>query len=59
MPDPAALCCRATFTADGTTLPEFDRFGLFSLDEALGRVGKNMARVLESLLRDTDLFTTP
>jgi hypothetical protein len=37
-------------------LPEFDRFALFSWDEALGRVGKNMARVLteigsEKLLR--------
>ena len=27
-------------------LPEFDRFGLFDWDEALGKVGKNLARVL-------------
>ena len=29
-------------------LPEFDRFGLFDWNEALGKVGKNMARVLSA-----------
>jgi hypothetical protein len=32
-------------------LPEFDRFGLFAWDEALNRVGKNMARVLGEIRR--------
>jgi hypothetical protein len=27
-------------------VPEFDRFGLFSRDEAVTRVGKDMARLL-------------
>ena len=46
MPDPAALVCRSTFTVSGSVLPEFDRFGLFAWDDALARVGKNLARVL-------------
>ncbi len=57
LPDPKSLTCVSSFTLPtGTVLPEFDRFALFSWDEALGRVGKNMARVLaeigpETLLR--------
>ncbi len=57
LPDTRSLVCASTFTLpNGTVLPEFDRFALFSWDEALGRVGKNMARVLteigpEKLLR--------
>ena len=47
MPDPASLSCGSTFTLPGgAALPEFDRFGLFPWDEALVRVGKNLARVL-------------
>jgi 8-oxo-dGTP pyrophosphatase MutT (NUDIX family) len=47
LPDPASLTCTSHFTLpDGTQLPEFDRFGLFAWEEALSRVGKNMARVL-------------
>ena len=47
MPDPARLACTTAFTArDGTRLLEFDRFGVFPWEEALGRVGRNMARVL-------------
>ncbi len=47
MPKPASLACASFFTApDGTRLPEFDRFGLFAWPDALGRVGKNLARVL-------------
>ncbi len=47
MPDPAVLRCSSWFTApDGALLPEFDRFGVFEWADALGRVGKNLARVL-------------
>jgi 8-oxo-dGTP pyrophosphatase MutT (NUDIX family) len=50
MPDPGSLVCHSTFALpNGTRLPEFDRFALFSWDEALGRVGKNMARVLAAI----------
>jgi 8-oxo-dGTP pyrophosphatase MutT (NUDIX family) len=53
LPDPESLVCRSTFALpNGTVLPEFDRFALFSWDEALGRVGKNMARVLAEIGRD-------
>jgi 8-oxo-dGTP pyrophosphatase MutT (NUDIX family) len=52
MPDPKSLVCHSTFMLpNGTQLPEFDRFALFSWDEALGRVGKNMARVLAAIGR--------
>ena len=47
LPDPADLSCTSCFALpNGTLLPELDRFGLFAWDEALTRVGKNMARVL-------------
>ena len=47
LPLPEGLACSSTFTLpDGTELPEFDRFGLFDWDVALGKVGKNLARVL-------------
>jgi 8-oxo-dGTP pyrophosphatase MutT (NUDIX family) len=50
MPDPKALVCSSTFSlSNGAILPEFDRFGLFTWEEALGRVGKNMARVLATV----------
>jgi 8-oxo-dGTP pyrophosphatase MutT (NUDIX family) len=53
LPDPDSLTCSSHFALrNGTMLPEFDRFGLFSWDEALGRVGKNLARVL-ALIRHT------
>jgi 8-oxo-dGTP pyrophosphatase MutT (NUDIX family) len=53
MPDPKDLTCTSRFAlADGTFLPEFDRFGLFAWDEALLRVGKNLARVLTSIPRN-------
>jgi 8-oxo-dGTP pyrophosphatase MutT (NUDIX family) len=52
LPDPRELRCTSTFTlANGTVLPEFDRFGVFLWDEALTRVGKNLARVLAGLGR--------
>lgn len=50
LPDPRDLTCASRFALpDGTLLPEFDRFGLFEWDDALTRVGKNMARVLASV----------
>lgn len=51
LPDPATLVCRSTFTVGAGVLPEFDRFGLFAWDDALARVGKNLARVLAELRR--------
>jgi hypothetical protein len=33
----------------GALVPELDRFGLFTWDEALGKVGKNLARLLAEL----------
>lgn len=51
MPSPEGLICRSTFALPGgATVPEFDRFGLFGLDEALTKVGKNLARVLSSTI---------
>ena len=53
LPDPQTLACTSHFAlANGTLLPEFDRFGLFPWDEAVSRVGKNMARVLISIPRN-------
>jgi 8-oxo-dGTP pyrophosphatase MutT (NUDIX family) len=52
LPDPGRLVCSSTFVArSGVLLPEFDRFALFLWDEALGRVGKNLARVLTVVRR--------
>jgi len=49
MPSPEALICRSTFTLpNGAVLPEFDRFAVFEWDEALTKVGKNLARVLRT-----------
>src|SRR5512135_203239 len=45
MPAPNTLVCRSTFALPGGAIvPEFDRFGLFEWDEALAKVGKNLAR---------------
>jgi 8-oxo-dGTP pyrophosphatase MutT (NUDIX family) len=50
LPDPKTLVCSEFFVLpDGTRLPEFDRFGLFTLDEAIARVGKNLARLLAEI----------
>ena len=50
LPDPQSLTCTSRFALpNGTSLPEFDRFGLFRWEEALMRVGKNMARVLAEI----------
>ncbi len=53
MPEPARLACATFFTTrDGARLPEFDRFGMFAWEDAMGRVGRNMGRVL-SLVQPT------
>jgi 8-oxo-dGTP pyrophosphatase MutT (NUDIX family) len=50
LPAPGELICSSTFALpDGTLLPEFDRFGLFGWDEAIGKVGKNLARLLAEI----------
>lgn len=49
MPDPAVLSCTSTFAVGEQLFPEFDRFGIFSWEEALQRVGKNLARVLRGI----------
>jgi hypothetical protein len=47
LPSPQMLTCRSTFMLpSGAIVPEFDRFGLFPWEEALTKVGKNLARVL-------------
>ncbi len=54
LPDPTTLVCASSFTVTGCLMPEFDRFGLFTWDEALERVGKNLARVLATLRADIE-----
>lgn len=50
MPSLEKMICASTFTLpSGAVLSEFDQFGLFEWDEAIGRVGKNMARVLSNV----------
>ena len=50
MPSPDQLKCRSTFVLPGGAIvPEFDRFGLFEWHEALGKVGRSMARVLSAV----------
>jgi 8-oxo-dGTP pyrophosphatase MutT (NUDIX family) len=50
LPDPKHLTCSSHFALpNGGLLPEFDRFGLFLWDDALTRVGKNLARLLAAL----------
>jgi putative (di)nucleoside polyphosphate hydrolase len=50
MPVPDELVCSSTFALpSGAVVPEFDRFGLFTWEEALLKVGKNMARELASV----------
>lgn len=48
--DVAGLRCSSTFRGrDGREMPELARFALLAWDEALGRVGKNLRRVLKGL----------
>ena len=49
MPDPKNLVCTSCFSWKGTELPEFDRFGVFSYQEALSLVGKAMAERLAAI----------
>ena len=51
LPDPATLVCASQFSWNGRMWPEFDRFGLFTREEALGRVGKSLAILLGPILR--------
>lgn len=46
LPDPQRLACTSCFIWKGTEFPEFDRFGLFTHEEALARVGKSLAVLL-------------
>jgi 8-oxo-dGTP pyrophosphatase MutT (NUDIX family) len=53
LPDPNSLSCSTFFTLpNGTRLPEFDKFGLFTIAEAQGLVGKNLARLLAEISLD-------
>jgi 8-oxo-dGTP pyrophosphatase MutT (NUDIX family) len=49
MPDLSSLHCGSHFAIGESSLPEFDRFGIFEWEEAVARVGRNMARVLSSI----------
>lgn len=50
MPLPGRLVCRSMFALrSGAMVPEFDRFGVFAWDAALGKVGKKLARLLAEL----------
>lgn len=48
--DPGTLRCRSLFTTkDGRRMPELAQFAWLEWQDAIGRVGKDMARVLSSL----------
>lgn len=49
LPDPKTLVCASEFSWNGRMWPEFDRFGLFTHGEALGRVGKSLAALLAGI----------
>ena len=50
MPDPTALRCASMVSRPGQApFPELDRFAVLPWNEALERVGRNMARVLVSV----------
>ena len=49
---PNGVLADGVFLSDGTRLREFDRFGLFTRDEALAKVGKNLARLLAEISLD-------
>ena len=53
LPDPKQLTCVSHFPLGGRMVPEFDRFGLFSHEEAVQRVGKDMARLLSEIPLDS------
>jgi 8-oxo-dGTP pyrophosphatase MutT (NUDIX family) len=50
LPDPHSLVCSEFFELpSGARLPEFDKFGLFTIEEATSLVGKNLARLLSEI----------
>jgi 8-oxo-dGTP pyrophosphatase MutT (NUDIX family) len=50
MPDPATLRCTSMVrTRDGRLIPELARFAVLPWNDAIARVGKNLARVLTAL----------
>ena len=50
MPRADRLVCRSMFALrGGAMVPEFDRFGVFAWDDAVTKVGKNLARLLTEL----------
>lgn len=53
LPDPGTLVCSSHFSWNGRILPEFDRFGLFTAEEAATRVGKDLARLLAGISLET------
>jgi 8-oxo-dGTP pyrophosphatase MutT (NUDIX family) len=53
LPDPKQLTCASHFPLGGQMVPEFDRFGLFAHEEAVQRVGKDMARLLAEIPLDS------
>ena len=53
LPDPKQLTYTSHYPLGGRMVPEFDRFGLFSHEEAVQRVGKDMARLLAEIPLDS------
>lgn len=50
LPDPRTLACSEYFELpNGVRLPEFDKFGLFTIEEAIVLAGKNLARLLSEI----------
>jgi len=49
MPNPASLVCASCFDWQGSQLPEFDKFALFTFEEARERVGKGLAALLAGI----------
>jgi 8-oxo-dGTP pyrophosphatase MutT (NUDIX family) len=48
--DPANLQCESLVKLPGAkSMPELDRFGLFTLDASVAAVGRNLARVLTAV----------
>lgn len=52
IPDPARLSCSSMVTVAGRSFPEFDRFAAVGWDAALEQVGKNLARVLQTVRQE-------
>ena len=51
LPDPSMLRCHSTFSVGNKQLPEFDKFGVFRWEDAIARVGRDMARILNDARR--------